>query len=72
MTETLTIRLPRGLKKQLEAESRAKKVPVSDLAREALQRHAILWRFEEVRRKMVPRAEAKGIFTDEDVFEALS
>jgi hypothetical protein len=44
----------------------------SEIAPEALQRHLALARFEEVRRRVVPFAEAAGYFTDKDVFRAVS
>jgi len=43
-----------------------------DFAREALRRHIALARFEELRRRVAPFAEAHGWLTDEDVFEEVS
>ncbi len=43
----------------------------SDLAREALKRYLRIAEFRALRRGMVPRAQAAGINTDDDVFNAL-
>ena len=43
----------------------------SDLAREALQRYLRVARLHRLRAKLVPRAQAQGINTDEDVFRVL-
>jgi hypothetical protein len=40
--------------------------------REALWRQLNLLRFEELRRRLVPFAEARGYLTDEDVYRDVS
>jgi len=69
---TLTIRLPESLKADLDAISRDEDRAVSDIVRESLRRYVALERFRSVRRKMLPFAEAQGLLTDEDVFQALT
>ena len=44
----------------------------SDLVREALRQYLYREEFRRLRRGLIPQAEAKGIFTDEDVFERVS
>jgi len=44
----------------------------SELAREALRGQVTFARLRELRRKTLPFAEAQGLVTDEDVFQALS
>jgi hypothetical protein len=44
----------------------------SDLARDALRRQLALFQFEDVRRKVLPFAEARGYLTDEDVIRDVS
>jgi hypothetical protein len=46
--------------------------PKSELIREALQRQLALTRFEDLRQRTAPFAEARGWLTDEDVFRELS
>ena len=44
----------------------------SSIAREALRRQLRLEQFEELRKRMMPFAEARGYLTDEDVFSEIS
>jgi predicted transcriptional regulator len=44
----------------------------SDLVRQAVRREVSLERFEDVRRRVLPFAEARGYLTDEDVFRDIS
>jgi len=68
---TLTLRIPDELDQELEKESSASHLSKSDLTREALQRYLRVARLHRLRAKLVPRAQAQGINTDEDVFRAL-
>lgn len=68
---TLTLRIPDELDKELDQQSAASHLSKSDLAREALQRYLRVGRFRALRSKFVPRAQAQGINTDEDVFRVL-
>jgi predicted transcriptional regulator len=69
---TLTIRLDPKLEKALERIARSSGRSKSDIAREALRRQVAVARFRELRKKVLPFAEAQGLVTDEDVFRALS
>jgi metal-responsive CopG/Arc/MetJ family transcriptional regulator len=44
----------------------------SEIAREALRRQLKLEQFEELRKRVMPFAEARGILTDEDIFSQIS
>lgn len=68
---TLTLRIPDELDQELEQESTASRLSKSDLAREALQRYLRVAKLHRLRAKLVPRAQAQGINTDEDVFRVL-
>ena len=68
---TLTIRLPKQLRTDLDKISRAESKAVSDIVmRPAIATFGL--KFRAVRRKILPFAEAQGLLTDEDVFDALS
>jgi predicted transcriptional regulator len=69
---TLTIRLDDKLDKALDRLARTTGRTKSELAREALAREVAVARFRELRAKTLPFAEAQGLLTDEDVFEAVS
>ncbi|MDQ1354479.1 MAG: hypothetical protein QG657_4788 [Acidobacteriota bacterium] len=72
MTETLTIRIPESMRIELMELSKEQKKPVSDLVRESLQKFIAIQRFRKLRNTVMPFAEARGIFTDEDVFREFS
>ncbi len=57
--------------KPLSARAPLLEFPKSDLAREALKRYLRVAEFRTLRTKLVARAQAGGINTDEEVFEAL-
>ena len=68
---TITLRVPDDLDAALERQSSAAGVSKSDLAREALRRFLAVAEFQRLRAKLVRRAQAQGIHTDEDVFTVL-
>jgi len=69
---TLTIRLPDGLRADLQKLSQEQSKPISDIVRESIRRYVAVEKFRVLRRKVLPFAEAQGILTDEDVFKAIS
>ena len=71
-TATLTIRLDEDLDKLLSQAARQAGKNRSEIAREALRRQLRVSQFENLRRKIMPFAEARGYLTDEDVFQAIS
>jgi len=72
MRQTLTIRLPDDLRKELQKISKEESKPMSDLVRESLQRYIAIYKFRRLRNKVLPFAESQGILTDEDVFDVIS
>jgi predicted transcriptional regulator len=68
---TITLRVPDELDDALERQSSAAGVSKSDLAREALRRFLAVSEFQRWRAKLVRRAQAQGIHTDDDVFRVL-
>ncbi len=72
MNQTLTIRIPNELKKELEEISKIEQKPISDLVRDSLRRYIAIQRFRQLRNMVLPFAEAQGILTDEDVFKLIS
>ena len=71
MRQTLTIRLPDDLRKELQKISQEESKPMSDLVRESLQRYISIYKFRRLRNKVLPFAESQGILTDEDVFDVI-
>ena len=72
MRGTITLRLPEKLQKDLDKVVKAEKTSKSDVIRDAIERYIALKRFQQLRKKVLPFAEAEGLVTDEDVFKAIS
>ena len=72
MRNAVTIRLDPELEKLLDRLCRQTGRSRSDLVREALRRQLSLLRFEQLRRRVPPFAEARGYLTDEDVARDVS
>lgn len=68
----LNIRIPDDLRRQLQAISKKERLPVSELVRQSLQSYVAVQRFRELRRQLLPYAEAQGFLTDEDFFKEIS
>jgi len=71
-TATLTIRLDKDLDNLLMKASKRSRKNRSEIAREALRRQLRLEQFEEIRKRILPFAEARGFLTDEDIFSKIS
>ena len=71
-TTTLTIRLGEELNRLLTTVARQAGKSRSEIAREAIRRHLRISRFDSLRRRIMPFAEARGYLTDEDVFRDVS
>ena len=71
-TSSLTIRLDKELDALLNKASQRSGRNRSTIAREALRRQLRLEQFEEIRKRVMPFAEARGYLTDEDVFAHIS
>lgn len=72
MPDTITIRLPEKLQRELDVVTRAEKASRSEIIREAITRYIAIKRFQQLRKQVLPFAEAEGLLTDEDVFNAIS
>ena len=72
MPDTITIRLSKQLQKELGGLTKAEKTTKSKIIREAIQRLIALKRFQQLRKQVLPFAEAEGLLTDEDIYKALS
>lgn len=72
MKSALTIRLDRDLDRQLDAVCKQTGRSRSEVVRDALRRQLAILRFEDLRRRTMPFAEARGYLTDDDIFKAIS
>jgi Arc/MetJ-type ribon-helix-helix transcriptional regulator len=71
MKRPISIRLPDELREMLDQISKQEGLPVSDLVRESIRRYAAVYRFRQLRKRVLPFAEAQGLLTDDDVCESL-
>ena len=72
MRETITISLPQDLKQELDTVIAKEGLTRSDLVRESLRRYLAIRRFRQLRLKLVAKAKAQGVYTDQDVFDGVS
>ena len=72
MRKAVTVSLPKTLTEELDMVSREAGTSRSEIVREALKRYFALREFRALRAELVIMAEAKGIITDEDVFNQVS
>lgn len=71
-TSALTIRLDQDLERQVARIARRMGRSRSEVVRDALRRQLAMVQFEDLRRRVMPLAEARGYLTDEDVFRDVS
>ena len=71
-TQTVTIRIDETLGRRLDRAARRSGRSRSAVVREALERQLALDQLADLRRRIVPFAEARGYLTDEDVFRDIS
>lgn len=71
-TSTVTIRLDPELEKELDRAAERSSRSRSDVVRDALRRQLVLTRSEDLRRRIMPFAEAQGYMTDENIFRDMS
>ena len=72
MNQSISIRIPDDVRKNLKIISKKEGKPLSDLVRESLQKYIAVYRFRQLRNMVLPFAEAQGILTDEDVYKDIS
>jgi predicted transcriptional regulator len=71
-TSAVTIRIEPDLQKLLDKVCKQSGRTRSDVVRDSLKRQLSIIRFEQLRRQVLPFAEARGYLTDEDVNKAFS
>ena len=72
MRATITISVPEEIKAELDKVVRDEGISRSEIVRESLRDYLFMRRFRQLRAKMLAKAQAQGIFTDEDVFKRVS
>lgn len=72
MNETLTVRIPKNLGKELKKLCRRQGRSTSDVVRESLRRYLVAEQLRQIREIARPYAQARGFLADEDVFKVVS
>lgn len=72
MQTTITISIPMQIKTSLEKVSRQENMRKGEIVRDALKQYFAQREFQKMRALVIPKAQAQGLFTDEDVFKAIS
>ena len=72
MRETVTIRLPQAVRRELDKVAKEEGVSRSDLLLQSLEDFLFVRRFRRLRQRMMAAAQPQGIYTDEDVFTRVS
>jgi len=72
MRSVLSVSLPEKMASELDAMARETGRNKSDIVKESLGE--FLWeaRFRRMKKRLIPKAKAAGMVTDEDVFKAVS
>jgi predicted transcriptional regulator len=71
-SSAITIRLDPELNRQVARAAKRTGLSRSEIVREAVRRQLALVQFQDLRRRIMPLAEARGYLTDEDVFRDVS
>jgi len=72
MSAPITVTLPDEILSAIADASREEGISADEVVSRAVKTDLLLRRFRALRERMVPQAQAQGIFTDEDVFERVS
>lgn len=72
MSSTITVTLPDKMKRKLDVFAKKEHLKKSDVVRSALNRFLAQQEFKAIRDDLVPEAQKRGFFTDEDVFKVIS
>jgi hypothetical protein len=72
MQEQITVFVPSELKVALEQLTRSEGDSPDELVGEAIKQYLFVRRFRTLRDRMMPKAQAQGIVTDQDVFDRVS
>jgi hypothetical protein len=72
MIEPITITLPAKMKLTLEDITRIEGISMTEVIQEAISQYLFLRQYRLLRQQLIPKAQAQGIFTDQDVFDRVS
>jgi metal-responsive CopG/Arc/MetJ family transcriptional regulator len=68
MRNILTVSLSAEIRKELDLYSQSEGISRSDVVRESVRDYLFVHQLRSLRRRMLPKAAAQGVHTDQDVF----
>ena len=72
MRQAVTVSLPEDIAQELDKMARTEGVSRSDLIRESVRDYLFIRKFGQLRKRLMAKAQTKGIYTDQDVFDRIS
>ena len=72
MSETIRVSVPEEIRAELDRVVREEGISRGDVVRESLRDYLFVRSFRRLRRRLMAKALAQGVVTDEDVFERVS
>lgn len=72
MRDTLTVSIPRELRRIIDKFCDGEGLSRSDLVRQSLQDFLFTRQFRGIRERLMSKAQQKGLFSDEDIFKRIS
>jgi len=72
MGQTISVSVPDDVRADLDRVTKCEGLSRSAVLRDALREYLFIRKFRALRSRMVPKAEATGIRTDQDVFDRVS
>lgn len=72
MSQSIRVSLPDEVKAELDKLTKREGISRAEVLRDALRDYLFIRRFRGLRARMVPKARARGIRTDDDVFGRVS
>lgn len=72
MKPSLTVSLPENIKSELKRIASEEGLSQSEIVRKAIQDYLFIRKFRKLRNQLMAKAQAQGVFTDEDVFNEVS
>ena len=72
MRSVLSVSLPEKMASELDAIARATGRNKSDIVKESLGEYLWEARFRRMKKRLIPKAKAAGLVTDDDVFKVVS
>ncbi len=72
MADQITITVPNDVKQALDEAIQNEGVSASELIGQAIRQYLLFRQFRLLRDRMVPKAQASGITSDQDVFDRVS